>query len=113
MMRQYRLKVWTIAHTMALNIVPLDPRNLPPVANISGMIDDSKLLAFIAFRGRVAGKRRLRDYRKREHNNIIIATIGIIGFAHYKYGDEITKKNGIKQKLHSRVARLDLPPRTA
>jgi len=40
----------TIIDSTAFKTMPSDPRNLRPVANISGVMDDYKLLAFIAFK---------------------------------------------------------------
>ena len=48
-------------------IIPL--RNLRPVANISGVIDDNKLLALITFESRVIGGRGFRHYGRRRDGN--------------------------------------------
>jgi hypothetical protein len=73
-----------IVDSTALKTVLPDPRNLRPVANISGVIDDNKLLAFVAFKGRVAGGRGFRDYGRRGDDDRAIAAIRIVSFVHYR-----------------------------
>jgi hypothetical protein len=72
-----------IVDSTALKTVLPDLRNLRPVANISGVIDDNKLLAFVAFKGRVAGGRGFRDCGRRGDDNSAIAAIRIVSFVHY------------------------------
>jgi hypothetical protein len=73
-----------IVDSTALKTVFPDPRNLRSVANINGIIDDNKLLAFITFKGRVAGGERLGDYGRRGDNNRIIAAIRSISIVYYR-----------------------------
>ena len=70
----------TIVDSTTFKTVPPDPRNLRPVANISGVIDDYKLLAFIAFKDGFAGGRGFRDYGRRGDDNRAIAAIRIVSF---------------------------------
>jgi hypothetical protein len=72
----------TIVDSTALKTVSPDLRNLRSVANISGVVDDNKLLAFIAFEGRVVGGREFRDYGRRGDVNRAIAAIRIVSFVH-------------------------------
>ena len=51
-------------------------------AYISGVIDDNKLLAFIAFEGRVVGGRGFRDCGRRWDDNRAIAAIKIVSFVY-------------------------------
>jgi hypothetical protein len=73
-----------IVDSTALKIVFLDSRNLRFVANISGIMDDNKLLAFIIFKDRVAGGERLGNYERRGDNNKVIATIRSISIVYYR-----------------------------
>ena len=50
--------------------------------NISGVIDDNKLLAFIALEGRVVGGRGFRDCERRWDDNRAIAAIKIVSFVY-------------------------------
>jgi hypothetical protein len=59
----------TIVDSTAFKTVPLDLRNLRSVANISSVIDDNKLLAFITFKSRVINGRGFRNYGRRGDNN--------------------------------------------
>jgi hypothetical protein len=52
-------------------------------ANINGVIDDNKLLAFIAFEDRVVGGRGFRDYGRRWNDNRAIAAVKIISFVYF------------------------------
>jgi hypothetical protein len=74
----------TIVDSTVLKIVFLDFRNLRSVANISGIIDDNKLLVFIIFKDRVAGGERLGNYERRGDNNKIIAVIRSINIVYYR-----------------------------
>jgi hypothetical protein len=53
-------------------------------ANISDVIDDNKLLAFIAFEGRIVGGRGFRDCGRRWDDNRAIVTIKIVSFVYFR-----------------------------
>ena len=74
----------TIIDSTAFKTVLPDPRNLRPVESISSVIDDDKLLGFIAFKGRVAGGRGFGDYGRGGGGNRAIAAIRIVSFVDYR-----------------------------
>jgi hypothetical protein len=53
-------------------------------ANISGVIDDNKWLAFMAFEGRVVGGRGFRDCGRRWDGNRAIAAIKMVSFVYFR-----------------------------
>jgi hypothetical protein len=73
-------------------------------ANISVVIDDNKLLAFIAFEGKVVGGRGFRDCGRRWDDNRAIAAIKIVSFVFVGDDDEVpdacihstVKKDGMR-----------------
>jgi hypothetical protein len=52
--------------------------------NISDVIDDNKLLAFIAFEGRIVGGRGFRDCGRRWDGNRAIAATKTVSFVYFR-----------------------------